>query len=120
MELNGKVVGYTDESGVTLPPLHPRCRCAIIYREEKASPVGSGRAVAKPLTAKEIAEMKAAEEAARHLEMTGASASYFAGANVAFIADDATVSGVLEEMYHAKQDRTKMFGEITDDLVTLK
>ena len=27
------MVGYTDESGVTLPPLHPRCRCAIMYRE---------------------------------------------------------------------------------------
>lgn len=27
------VVGHTDESGVTLPPLHPRCRCAIMYRE---------------------------------------------------------------------------------------
>ena len=27
------MVGHTDESGVTLPPLHPRCRCAIMYRE---------------------------------------------------------------------------------------
>ena len=27
------MVGYTDESGVTIPPLHPRCRCAIMYRE---------------------------------------------------------------------------------------
>ena len=27
------MVGYTDEVGVTLPPLHPRCRCAIAYRE---------------------------------------------------------------------------------------
>ena len=33
LEINGKVVGYTDEVGVQLPPLHPRCRCAIIYRE---------------------------------------------------------------------------------------
>ena len=32
-ELRDKVVGYTDEVGVQLPPLHPRCRCAIIYRE---------------------------------------------------------------------------------------
>ena len=23
---------------MTLPPLHPRCRCAIIYREEKSKP----------------------------------------------------------------------------------
>ena len=27
------MVGHTDESGVTIPPLHPRCRCAIMYRE---------------------------------------------------------------------------------------
>ena len=26
-------MGYTDEVGVQLPPLHPRCRCAIVYRE---------------------------------------------------------------------------------------
>ena len=35
MELKDKVVGHTDESGVTLPPLHPGCRCAIMYREVK-------------------------------------------------------------------------------------
>ena len=29
-------MGYTDESGVTIPPLHPRCRCAIIYDEVAA------------------------------------------------------------------------------------
>lgn len=34
LELGGTVVGYTDEVAVQLPPLHPRCRCAIIYREE--------------------------------------------------------------------------------------
>ena len=33
LELRGKVVGYTDEVGVQIPPLHPRCRCAIMYRE---------------------------------------------------------------------------------------
>ena len=33
MNLKDTVVGYTDESGVTLPPLHPRCRCVIMYRE---------------------------------------------------------------------------------------
>ena len=39
MELNGKVVGFDDkffdskyDTGET-PPLHPRCRCVIIYRE---------------------------------------------------------------------------------------
>ena len=33
LALKDTVVDYTDESGVTLPPLHPRCRCAISYRE---------------------------------------------------------------------------------------
>ena len=33
MELKDTVVGYTDQSGVTIPPLHPRCRCTIMYRE---------------------------------------------------------------------------------------
>lgn len=34
LELKDTVVGRTNESGVTLPPLHPRCRCAIMYRED--------------------------------------------------------------------------------------
>ena len=33
MSLKGSVVGRSDESGVQLPPLHPRCICTIIYRE---------------------------------------------------------------------------------------
>ena len=37
-------------------------------------------------------------------------ASYLPGMNTAFIRDDATISDVLEEMYHAEQDRTNMFG----------
>ena len=40
--------------------------------------------------------------------------------NTAFIRDDATVSDVLEEMYHAEQDRTNMFGEILTDEVLLR
>ncbi|MBR0290366.1 MAG: hypothetical protein IJQ82_15445 [Selenomonadaceae bacterium] len=36
LELKDRVVGHTDESGVTIPPLHPRCRCAIMYREVAA------------------------------------------------------------------------------------
>lgn len=34
MELKDSVVGRTNESGVQLPPLHPRCRCTIEYREK--------------------------------------------------------------------------------------
>ena len=44
MELKDTVVGTTDQSGVTIPPLHPRCRCAIMYRE-----VGAPRAFTRPL-----------------------------------------------------------------------
>ena len=140
------MVGHTDESGVTIPPLHPRCRCAIMYRE-----VGTPRVMQpKPrinieMPRRRIAEdgheiidkptynkltkafLKAGgiiirgEEAAHHLKFAGASASFIVGANAAFIADTATVSDVLEEMYHAKQERAKMFGEISDnDTVYLK
>lgn len=42
MELKDTVVGRTDETGVTLPPLHPRCRCAIMYREVGEAPRQTG------------------------------------------------------------------------------
>ena len=51
------------------------------------------------------------EEARRHLDKQGAYASYVIGANAAFIRDDATVSDVAEEMFHAKQDRKKIYSE---------
>ena len=54
------------------------------------------------------------EVAKEHLKNSGAYASYINGANVAFITDNATVSDVLEEMYHAKQDKANMFGELTN------
>lgn len=40
--------------------------------------------------------------------------------NVAFIRDDATVSDVLEEMYHAEQDRKGRFGSVLTDEVRLR
>lgn len=43
LALKDTIVGYTDESGVTIPPLHPRCRCAIIYDE-----VAAPRVTTKP------------------------------------------------------------------------
>lgn len=49
------------------------------------------------------------EDAARWLR-DRATASYIAGEKIAFIRDDATVSDVLEEMYHAWQDRKHLFG----------
>lgn len=55
------------------------------------------------------------EIAMKHLEKVGANASYMAGGNIAFISDDATISDVLEEMYHAKQDRANMFGSLSEN-----
>ena len=60
------------------------------------------------------------EEAERHLKTQNATASYINGINVAFIRDDATVSDVLEEMYHAYQDKTNMFGKEAIGEVYLK
>lgn len=54
------------------------------------------------------------EEAESHLAKVGGSASYIAGSNIAIIRDDATVSDVLEEMYHAYQDRVRMFGAVSE------
>lgn len=59
------------------------------------------------------------EEAARHLGDTHY-ASYLPSLNTAFIRDDATISEVLEEMYHAEQDRKKMFGDTLTPEVLLR
>ena len=69
LALKDTVVGYTDESGVLLPPLHPRCRCAIMYDENlgrnKKPNVGSlNRHFAKPLTEKDVAAIKSEEDTA--------------------------------------------------------
>jgi len=51
LALKDTIVGYTDESGVTIPPLHPRCRCAIIYDEvEKPRRIDNKPKPAKPET----------------------------------------------------------------------
>lgn len=60
------------------------------------------------------------DAAARHLESQGAFASYMTGANIAFIRDDATVSDVLEEMYHALQDRENMFSDYPEDEILVR
>lgn len=54
LELKDTVVGRTDESGVPLPPLHPRCRCAIMYRELKEQP--------KPKVYREFKDAKEAND----------------------------------------------------------
>ena len=59
------------------------------------------------------------EVAAKHLG-EGRYASYLPSLNTAFIRNDATVSDVLEEMYHAKQDRVQMFGDVLTEEVLLR
>ncbi len=79
LALKDTIVGYTDESGVTLPPLHPRCRCAIIYdedlgRDKKKKPNKPSNNISgagKPLTPAQIKEIRDAEDAAYNAK-TGA------------------------------------------------
>ena len=59
------------------------------------------------------------EEAEKHLEGR-AYASYIRGGNIAFIRDEATVSDVLEEMYHAEQDRKNVFGNLAEKEMELR
>lgn len=68
LALKDTVVGHTDESGVTLPPLHPRCRCAIMYREiEKPKP---------PAPPKDFkTEIAALKEQLKNQRIQGATAS---------------------------------------------
>lgn len=54
------------------------------------------------------------DQAEKHLKISGADASYIAGANFAFIKDEPRVSDVLEEMFHAKQDRANRFGNLEE------
>ena len=51
-----------------MPPLHPRCRCAIIYRETSN---GNVSGAIKPLTSARCNEIRSAQEAAYNAE-TGA------------------------------------------------
>ena len=61
LSLKDHVIGRTDEQGVQLPPLHPRCRCTIQYREIK--PVSVGGEI-KQLTPERIKAIRDAEDKA--------------------------------------------------------
>ena len=60
------------------------------------------------------------EEAEEHLKSSNASASYLVSFNTAVIRYEATISDVLEEMYHAMQDRTNAYGNLLTEDVYLK
>ncbi len=51
------------------------------------------------------------KETTDYLERKHVSACYISGNNVAIFREDPTVSDVLEEMYHAEQDRKHIYGE---------
>ena len=75
LPLKDKVVGYTDEAGVQIPPLHPRCRCAIDYREVvdtagTGGNVGGNKPQAKP-TIDEAAIRAKLEETKTELKIKG-------------------------------------------------
>lgn len=59
------------------------------------------------------------EAAEKHLEGR-AYASYVRGGNITFIKDEATVSDVLEEMFHAEQDRKNVFGNLAEREMVLR
>ena len=54
LSLKGSVVGRSDEQGVQLPPLHPRCRCTIQYRELTGKPKDNPPAPKNPLTSPSV------------------------------------------------------------------
>lgn len=60
------------------------------------------------------------DEAKEHLKNVHAYAAYLPSFNTAFISDEATVSEVIEEMYHAEQDFKRMYGEFADEEVVLR
>ena len=60
------------------------------------------------------------DDAKEHLKDVHAKASYLPSFNTAFITDEATISEVLEEMYHAEQDYKHMYGEIATEEVILR
>lgn len=57
------------------------------------------------------------ERATKHLKNTHSHAAYLPSLNAAVISEEATISEVLEEMYHAKQDRCNMFGDVLTEEV---
>ena len=160
LALKDKVVGHTDESGVILPPLHPRCRCAIMYNEvaapklPKPQPTTSpsslptlpltpaGAAVATEIISpppkptnenyrQETTELPytpvseerynqliiplekmgvtihRGEEAERHLDFLGVEAVTIGTHDVLF-RKHVSISAILEETYHIKQNRRGM------------
>lgn len=135
LALKDTIVGYTDESGVTIPPLHPRCRCAIIYDEVAAPklpkpkpartapnenyrqttpnlpyrPVSEERynQLIIPLKKMGVTIMRGTEESERHLDFMKVEASTL-GTDIVFFRKKVSISAILEETHHIKQNRRGM------------
>lgn len=125
LALKDTVVGHTDEVGVTIPPLHPRCRCAIIYREVEAprKPMGNEnyRQITPELPYKPVSEerynqliiplkkmgvtiMRGDEGTERYLELRGAEGNTLDAYTVLF-KQKVSISAILEETQHVIQNR---------------
>lgn len=132
MALKDTVVGHTDESGVTIPPLHPRCRCTIMYQEvgaaralkPKPKPTENYRLITPKLTYKPVSEkrynqliiplkkmgvtiMRGDEETERHLDFTSGEGSSI-GKHIVLFRKQVSISTILEETHHIKQNRSGM------------
>ena len=122
---------------MTLPPLHPRCRCAIMYREvgiannpsvngnvnSEVKPSENYRQIVPELPYKPVSEERynqliiplkkmgvtimRGEEVERHLDFMNAEASNF-GTDIVFFRKDISVSAILEETHHIRQNRRGM------------
>ena len=125
MALKDTVVGYTDESGVTLPPLHPRCRCTIIYDEigtpQLTVPPENYRQITTELPYKPVSEERynqlivplkkmgvtihrGDEETERLLDLRGAEGDTI-GTHDVFFRQKVSISAILEETHHIRQNR---------------
>ena len=102
-----------------LPPLHPRCRCAIIYREVPEN----YRQITPNLTYKPVSEERYQHliiplkkmgvtihrdaEAERFLNLRGAEGDTI-GTHDVFFRKNVSISAILEETHHIRQNRRGM------------
>ena len=122
---------------MTLPPLHPRCRCAIMYREvgiannpsvngnvnSEVKPSENYRQIVPELPYKPVSEERynqliiplkkmgvtihRDDEAERFLNLRGAEGDTI-GTHDVFFREKVSVSAILEETHHIRQNRRGM------------
>ena len=129
---------------MTLPPLHPRCRCTIMYREvgektpskapaPRQTPNESYRLITPELPYKPVSEERynqliiplkkmgvtihRDEAAIRHLDFLGVEADTIGTHDVLF-REKVSISAILEETHHIKQNRHGMNDDKVSSLRT--